>query len=324
LKRAFFELFAGMRLDRLAWALDPHPLRILMYHGVCEDELAGQSWVPRSFVSRSVFEQQLDYLRRYAFVLPISEAIGRLQNGTLPQRSVAITFDDGYANNLHVAAPMLQKYGLPATIFLATAYVESGDFLPFDRVRLIRLAHVGGYDSVAAGNNNLLEYKTNPVDAVLERASRWWNQVRAQLTEKQRDTLRPLRVEELRNFDPKLFDFGAHSHSHCILRNETLVRREWELRHSVETLRQWIPQRSCLFAYPNGSRGDFSELDKAILRSLGIEAALSTIPGLNRTGCDLLELRRLSVGLYHDDSTFAVEATGVRAFLRSWVPARSA
>jgi len=50
-------------------------------------------------------------------------------------RSVAITFDDGHANNLHLAYPMLQKYQLPATIFLSSAYVESGEMYPFLKLK---------------------------------------------------------------------------------------------------------------------------------------------------------------------------------------------
>lgn len=317
MKRSVFRLFSEARCDRVVWRMDGARLRILMYHGVCEDAVAGQPWVPGFFVTRSAFESQLQYLSRWTCVLPLSEAVERLGSKTLPDRCVAVTFDDGYANNLHLAAPLLEKYGACATIFLATAYIQSGDFLPFDRLRLIRLAGLGANSSNRKSNSELLEYMTHPVDAVLERADLWWKDVKAGLTNEQRETLRPLQMDELKRLDRKLIDFGAHSHSHCILRNESPARREWELQQSIETVRSWTGGRGHLFAYPNGARGDFNEMDKSTLQSLHIKAALTTIPGANGPACDPLELRRYPVGLFHDENTFVAEITGFRSLLRS-------
>src|SRR5262245_24984674 len=115
-----FEFFSRAGGDRLVWGLDRHRLRILCYHGVCDDHLAGQPWVPDFFVTASAFERQLQYLRRHARVLPLDEAARKLREGTLPPQAVSITFDDGYANNLHLACPLLVKYGLPATFFLSS------------------------------------------------------------------------------------------------------------------------------------------------------------------------------------------------------------
>jgi hypothetical protein len=72
------------------------------------------------------FATQLDVIRSVCRVLPLDEAVDRLRSGSLPQRSVCITFDDGYANNRTTAAPLLKERGMPATVFVATGYLNGG------------------------------------------------------------------------------------------------------------------------------------------------------------------------------------------------------
>jgi Polysaccharide deacetylase len=65
------------------------------------------------------FAQQMKVLARTANVLPLERALARLGAGEkLPARAVALTFDDGYRDNLTLAVPVLERLGLPATFFL--------------------------------------------------------------------------------------------------------------------------------------------------------------------------------------------------------------
>jgi len=313
-----YKLVAGFGLDRLKLWLDSARLRIMAYHGVCEDRCMAEPWLPRHFVARSQFEQQLGYLKANARVLPLAEAVMRLQNGTLPSRTVCITFDDGYSNNLSLAYPLLERYGLPATIFLSTGFLEgASDFFPSDRWRLLREARDRSMPPGDLGGS-LPDYKTTPIDVVLERVEQRWHQVQWRLSPELRETLRPLHADELKKFDPRLVDFGAHTHSHCILNNETPDRRRQEIVRSLECVSQWTGRPAQLFSYPNGQPGDFGELDKAVLRSQGVLAAVTTIPGANRRGCDSLELKRYPVGLGHDAHAFAAELTGWRTVLQTF------
>ncbi len=70
------------------------------------------------------FREILSWLRSWFNVLPLSEAVGRLATGTLPDRAAAITFDDGYADNFTVALPLLRECGLTATFFIATGFLD--------------------------------------------------------------------------------------------------------------------------------------------------------------------------------------------------------
>jgi peptidoglycan/xylan/chitin deacetylase (PgdA/CDA1 family) len=220
---------------------------------------------------------------------------------------VCVTFDDGYANNLHLALPVLRRYGVPATIHLATHYVECGDFYPFDRIRL-------------AGRPEAT-YKDRTIDACLADAASWWPKVRARLTREQVLTLRPLRRDELALFDRSLVDFGAHTHTHCILSHETRERRRAEIRRSVELVREWTGGAPS-FSYPNGRADDFDGGDKDALRELGVCAALSCGRHANPPGADLLDLGRYPVGLHHDAAAFRFELSGLRALLARCRPGR--
>lgn len=301
--KLLYHSFSKSGGDKLIWKLDSGRLRILCYHGVCEDYLADQPWMPQSFVTASAFERQLQYLARNAEVLPLPEAVRRLQNGSLPDRCVSLTFDDGYANNYTLAYPLLKKHGMPATIFVSSAYMESGEFFPFLKVKLLQLGRAA----------NLPDYKTAPLNEVEHAVSGYWHQARLQLSDEQRRTLRPLSVEEIRSMDLSLVEFAPHSHTHCILRNETAERRREEIRTSVRKVREWASGPVRLFSYPNGQRGDFDEQDKDVLRAEGIVAAVSGISGANDRHTDMLELRRYPVALFHDDAGFRAEVTGFRS-----------
>src|SRR5687767_9622489 len=72
------------------------------------------------------FEARMRWVQRHFNVIPLDQAIAQLKSRKLPARSLAITFDDGYADNQQIAAPILRKLGLPATFFIATGYLDGG------------------------------------------------------------------------------------------------------------------------------------------------------------------------------------------------------
>ncbi len=71
-------------------------------------------------VSADRFDAQLQVLRRRAHPLPLAELVARARAGRLPPRAVAITFDDGYPDTVEDALPILERQGLPATVFVCT------------------------------------------------------------------------------------------------------------------------------------------------------------------------------------------------------------
>ena len=98
---------------------------ILMYHRISEPDL--DPW--GLSVSPDHFTEQLEVIKKYFYPLSMQEFLGHLQRGKVPNRSIVVTFDDGYMDNLHHAKPLLERSDIPATMFLVTeAIVEEQIF----------------------------------------------------------------------------------------------------------------------------------------------------------------------------------------------------
>jgi peptidoglycan/xylan/chitin deacetylase (PgdA/CDA1 family) len=94
---------------------------ILLYHRVVELESDPQLLAVHPYR----FEEHLDVLRRIAQPLPLAQFAERAASGTLPERAVCVTFDDGYADNFVHARPLLERRGVPATVFVASGQLDS-------------------------------------------------------------------------------------------------------------------------------------------------------------------------------------------------------
>ncbi len=97
---------------------------ILMYHSIASDEY--KRWIdPKNHLPVNIFERHIRFLAKKRNVISLDTLINSIKdNKPLTGGTTVITFDDGYLDNFTVAAPILKKYDLPATIYLATGYVE--------------------------------------------------------------------------------------------------------------------------------------------------------------------------------------------------------
>ena len=93
---------------------------VLLYHRVAEvpSDPFNLCVTPRHFA------EHLEVLKKYTQPVPLQQLVKTSQEGNSPNWSVAITFDDGYADNLYNAKPLLEKYEIPATVFVATGNLE--------------------------------------------------------------------------------------------------------------------------------------------------------------------------------------------------------
>jgi len=129
-------LCQSLGITALVRFLHRRSLTILLYHGV-----APQTARPTSianyrgkFIKPAYFAAQLRYLQRHYTIMPLEEAVARMNAGTLPPYALAITFDDGYENNYQYAFPILKELHLPATFFVTTDFVFKRTPLWVDRL----------------------------------------------------------------------------------------------------------------------------------------------------------------------------------------------
>jgi peptidoglycan/xylan/chitin deacetylase (PgdA/CDA1 family) len=298
---------------RFVRRLRSRALAIVMYHGVIAEPLPVFNWCQ---LAAAEFARQAALLAQEYRVLPLSEVISRLeQRAPLPERAACITFDDGFRNVLTTACPILQRHQLPATVFLVTGAMGTGQPAWTDRLFHALLTTSRGEvrhhgrtwplstpgERSAAYKDLTQHLKQLPVEIKDEHVGELAHELGR--PEVPRDsalaTLNWEEVDALRATG--LVEFGSHTHTHPVLSRCSPARQEHELRASRDVLRVRLG-RADLFAYPNGSRADFTPTTQDLLRRLGYRCGVTTIPGLNRAGQDLYELCRVHVGA---DTSFA-------------------
>jgi peptidoglycan/xylan/chitin deacetylase (PgdA/CDA1 family) len=276
-------------------------LLVLMYHRV----LPGRDPLLPNEPDAELFAAHMDTLASLFDVMPLPTAVERLKGGSLPARAACITFDDGYANTLEVAAPILTSRRLTATVFVSTGFVGHGRMWNDTLIEVVRAADseldlsrfgLGRYvlDSVPSrcaaiekiiGQLKYLEpgARTARVDAIA-----------AQLGRELPDNLM-MDEAALRSLCHHGFEIGAHTINHPILTRlgDEEARREIEgSKHRLEEI-VGRPVRS--FAYPNGRpRRDYDARDVQIVRQCGFDVAVTTAWGAARSNSDVLQIPRLA------------------------------
>jgi peptidoglycan/xylan/chitin deacetylase (PgdA/CDA1 family) len=298
---------------RRATRREPRAL-VLMYHRVSPDpDYLGMS------VSPAHFDQQMALLRTRARVLPLVQLVEWLEGRERPPQDVAaVTFDDGYRDNLEVALPILERHGVPATVFVTTDFVDgigrpSGERLRqsfaslWDRglgssawtgigVKAIDdlagevLEHPGSLERLATLAFSLPGFEATVVERLLLAVDRLAGDVGTSIS--------MLDWAGVRALASRGVEIGSHSVSHPILSRIPDDRARLEVVASKARLEREIGRPVVGFAYPNGHAADFTAADVGRLRAAGYRYACAADRGVNRSGCDPFRLLRIGVGDY--------------------------
>jgi peptidoglycan/xylan/chitin deacetylase (PgdA/CDA1 family) len=282
-------------------------LAILMFHGIEAKPLSP----PCSHVlDVATLRRELKFVRRHFRVLPLEEALERLRVGTLPDRAVALTFDDGTRNLATHAAPVLRSLRLPAAVFLATGPMGTGEVLWPDRLWLVfartkapsvDLTEVGlGVRSLRTTADRgetygaVVECFKDLADA--ERIARLESLVAELDPEPMADAgpFRFLSWDEARSLagDGRV-TLHPHSVTHPILSRCPDDKVADEIFDSCDALERVTGRAPTVFAYPNGRPQDFDERVRAALCRRGVGWALSTTRGFAHSESDPLALPRI-------------------------------
>lgn len=277
-------------------------LTILIYHRV----LPHVDPVFADELDAASFDWHVELLARCFNILPLEEAVERLQTGSLPARAVCITFDDGYRDNHDVALPILKKWGACATFFVATGYLDGG-YMWNDAIRHVARATPGAeldlqrvglarYDisSVAARRGaardliGRLKYldpsqRTDAVASVVELSG----------TSVPTDLM--MSAAHVRALQSSGMSIGAHTATHPILARVDGATARREIEGGREALEGMVGRRVSLFAYPNGvPNTDYTRAHVDLVRTLGFKAAVSTAWGVARRAAPIFELPRFT------------------------------
>lgn len=250
-------------------------------------------------------ERQLSALRRWGRVVPLRSSLQTLLGGgRLPARAVAVTFDDGYADNLAVAVPLLERLGLPATFFLVPGLL-SGTAQAWWEV-------LGWAFTRATTPELRWDESRHPLETAAERWAAYGLVAEALKQTPQR--LREEAVQELvarlapagRRPGPEMFlgwsggrelvergfEIGSHTCSHAILSQERPGDQSADLAGSRAELERELEVEIDTLAYPNGTRRDYDEATLAAASATGYQFAVTTVEGLTGPRTPRLEVRR--------------------------------
>ena len=311
---------------------------ILTFHGLSED-MGDQGILDWSLhLPVEVFRSICAMLAKEYHVRSLVDLVEARSSGSgLPDNSVVITFDDGYASNYQLAYPILQEFGLHATIFVATGFLDGAEIFWFQRADL----------ALGRSQKELLDWKINGKKLRLflgtyELRQQSLRQLLPELKElPDADLLSEVdRLEAALEVSPPTFkdlpkamrpmtwemacemslsghvDIGGHTHTHPILARCDVMAMRAEIATCRDRIHAEIGELPATFAYPNGGSDDFTRETLRLVREAGFKAACTTISGRINNNVSMYQLPRYG----SPESVLDAKATVSGAFetLKDW------
>jgi peptidoglycan/xylan/chitin deacetylase (PgdA/CDA1 family) len=247
---------AGAQRSRLA---------ILLYHRVAVPEVDPFALC----VTPEHFAQQMAYLRRHTRIVRLGEACAALAEGRPLPDGVIVTFDDGYVDNVHRALPILARWQVPATVFVATGPVRTQHIFWWDEFATLCTGRERFWETY----RQLRALPEAEREAVMERfrgrrageAPTWLRECRA-MTE----------GELQRLCESPWIEIGAHTVTHPVLADLTPEAMGGEMRKSRATLEHLLDRPIRTLSYPYGGGTEVGPMAPAVARELGFVAACTS------------------------------------------------
>lgn len=278
-------------------------LLVLMYHRFSAGEEFGKT-------SAETFERHLEYLVRNYNVSSLSDAVKILGEGReLPARTAVMTVDDGYRDFYDIAYPALKRYGVSATFYTVTDFIDGTCWIWTDIARYITLntkkdalsfrirekaidKKLNGPETrikaAASVNAELKKLPDSEKDSVLKDFA---SAMGVSVPETPTQEFGPISWDEARQMERDGMDIGSHTVTHPILTNIDDDRLAVELDLSLEVVRDRLQKDIVNFCYPNGT---FSTREQDAARKAGYYSAVTTEADLCVAGEDRFLIPRVA------------------------------
>jgi peptidoglycan/xylan/chitin deacetylase (PgdA/CDA1 family) len=293
------------------------PVVILAYHRIADPARSPVYPLDLGLVSATPaeFDAQMRALREFANPVSLDCIADAVTHGrTLPQRAVAVTFDDGFNDTFEAAFPILERHGIPATVFVSTDLVESNEPFWFEITAHLMLR----IPPRALVFEECPEGLPSSADPAARRASietlhrllkvcansrrrelveDWRTRFAAFVEPGARDLGRPVSKQQIQTMSRAGVAFGSHtvSHPNLALAADDVVERE--LAGSKAYLENLLAQPVRALAYPFGTPDTYDTRVMRIARACRYELAASFRQGVNWLGAlEPMELKRIGIG----------------------------
>jgi glycosyltransferase involved in cell wall biosynthesis/peptidoglycan/xylan/chitin deacetylase (PgdA/CDA1 family) len=316
-----FAVASGPANGRLPLVERGAAVAVLLYHRVADLDV--DPW--GLAVSTERFAEQLEAIADSAEPLTARELHDAVASGRLPRRSVVVTFDDGYEDNLTVAQPLLARHGLPATVFVASGGLgESREYWWDELERIVletdvlpeTLEFELGRWELGSDYEHYPSWRAwqDPPTARHAMFLELYRLLRPFGSGRRDELLAALRVAAGVPFTPRAthrrldldglarlsavdgIEIGAHTVTHPRLTDTSLDEQRYEVEESKRRLEEALSARIASFAYPHGSAGDYSEHTIGVVAEAGYAGAFTAREGIVTTASRPFELPRISVG----------------------------
>jgi len=276
-------------------------LFILIYHRVLDKP----DFMRPDEVDKVAFTWQMKLLVKYFNVLPLHDALQKMQAHTLPSRAVCITFDDGYADNYTNALPILKQFNLSATFFIANGFLNGGRMWNDTVIEAVRNFQQSELDLTAIALGRI---DASDNDKKRQAAAEIIQQIKhlpptqrdqhtaliAALSQNLPDNLM-MTTNQLKQLHQNGMEIGGHTVNHPILAKldtQTAVQEITENKTFLENILN-TPLR--FFAYPNGKPNQDYQLQQIpLIKKAGYQAALTTQWGVAQQISDIWQLPRFT------------------------------
>jgi peptidoglycan/xylan/chitin deacetylase (PgdA/CDA1 family) len=294
---------AALAMAGAAERLVPPRLSTLIFHRVLPEP---DPLFPGEIDSRR-FDRLMALVRSGFRVLPFGEALALHQEGRLPARALAVTFDDGYADNAEIALPALQRLGLRASFFVATGFLDGGRMFNDSVIECIRRCDRPEIDLSDLGLDRRplgdAAARRRLIDAVLPAIKYRPLEAREEALDRlHRAAGRPalpadlmMRSEQVRPLHRAGMEIGGHTVNHPILCQLADPQARDEIARGRRVLQDLTGAPVDVFAYPNGKPDqDYDARHVAMVRELGFRGAVSTAAGVGGAGSDPFQWPRFT------------------------------
>jgi peptidoglycan/xylan/chitin deacetylase (PgdA/CDA1 family) len=307
-------------------------LPILCYHGI---SLADEHEMrPGLYLTAALFRDRLATLQKMRCnVLDLGDALERLSKGTLPERAVVLTFDDGFVDFLWKAAPLLEEFKMPATVYMTTYYSAYNRpifnlIVPYmlwkarGRTLRHRLGFAAGLEVSGSNQNSvwttLMEQSKSmsaeEKDQVAGEIATSLGLDYADLCARRLFTL--MTPDEVRGLAEAGFDIQLHTHRHRVPKDAALLQKEVDDNRTA--LVPLAPQSNLAhFCYPSG---EYHADSAQVLGSCGVVSATTCDPGVAEVGSNMHYLPRYLDAMNISPLIFEAWVSGAQAKLPHRAP----
>jgi peptidoglycan/xylan/chitin deacetylase (PgdA/CDA1 family) len=276
--------------------------RIVMYHNF---SVSGEA--STGAVSVSAARTQLEHLRRYFKVIPLTRLVEQLRSGVpLERGTVALTIDDGRRNCYEFFFPLLKEFGMPATFFVVSSFIRGEDWIWTDKVQWLSEQPLSPGELAPDRIESFFEV-LNPMRPELRNAriESIAGGMGVSLPEDPPQEYAPCSWGELREMaDSGLIEIGSHTSTHPILASLTDGESWQELTVSRAQIEAGLGGKVNCFCFPNGKPSDYRPNHLRQVRDAGYSGAVVARFGLVSRGANPYELPRLGVSGRSDALSF--------------------